>query len=122
MPKFEAGNPGKPKGAISKSKLFREKLEEVGLDLIDEIDKLLKSDELHPSQRARILCELMQYEFPKRKDLEISASIENTQANVQILLPSNGRELRLEALESGESAPLTKLPSYTAGLASGDKQ
>lgn len=60
---------GRQKGTLNKRTLnFADDLEHHGLDLLEEITKLLP--ELSPDKRAGILLGLMCYQYPKRKQID----------------------------------------------------
>lgn len=49
------------------------RLEELGVDPLEGIAKLLKAPKTPPELRARLLCELLAYLYPKRKAVEFFA-------------------------------------------------
>lgn len=92
MGKFQVGNPGKPKGAVSKRLDVREMLESKGINVFDEILALLPK--LNPSMRVRTLLEIAKFGYPTLKSSEIQASVEtHSEPKVRILIPANGTEL-----------------------------
>ena len=71
---------GRKKGTPNKKTIcFEEALKKNKIDIIEQIGQLLP--QLSVDRRADILLNLMSYQFPKRKALEVSSEIS---ANVQI--------------------------------------
>lgn len=94
MPKhrFTGPGPGRPKGSRNKTTMLRERLEEMGWDLLEEIREDLPK--LRPADRVKIKAELMKYVYPKLESSEINANVEtNAAPKVMIVMPSNGREI-----------------------------
>ena len=75
MPKFEKGNPGKPKGAKNKSTLqIRDRIQTLFDDNFETIQDDLES--LEPRDRLKFLTDLMPYLMPKLQSTTYSQKID----------------------------------------------
>lgn len=75
MPKFETGNPGKPKGAKNKSTgQIRERIQSLFDDNFDKIQEDLES--LEAKDRLKFLTDLMPYLMPKLQSTTYSQKID----------------------------------------------
>jgi len=87
--KGKSGNPkGRPKGAVSaKTLIVEEKLKAVGCDPIKEMAKLAMDKKVAESVRAKLLADLANYVYPKRRAVEMDVP-EETLETVQEFLDS----------------------------------
>ena len=85
--KGKSGNPkGRPKGAVSaKTLIVEEKLAAVGCDPIEEMAKLAMDKKVAESVRAKLLSELANYVYPKRKAVEMDVPEESAQTVQEFL-------------------------------------
>jgi len=75
MPKFEKGNPGKPKGAKNKStQLMRDRIQSLFDDNFEKIQEDLES--LEAKDRLKFLTDLIPYLMPKLQSTTHSQSID----------------------------------------------
>lgn len=75
MPKFENGNPGKPKGAKNKStSLMRDRIQALFEDNFDKIQEDLES--LEAKDRLKFLTDLMPYLMPKLQSTTYSQKLD----------------------------------------------
>ena len=75
MPKFETGNPGKPKGAKNKSTLqIRDRIQTLFDDNFETIQEDLES--LEAKDRLKFMTDLMPYLMPKLQSTTYSQKID----------------------------------------------
>ena len=75
MPKFEKGNPGKPKGAKNKStSLMRDRIQSLFDDNFEKIQEDLEA--LEAKDRLKFLTDLMPYLMPKLQSTSYSQKID----------------------------------------------
>lgn len=85
------GSKGRPPGRQrSARKTVEEILDELGVDPIKEMIKLMP--ELRPKEQARVYETLSKFVYAQKREIDVQGSIEH-KAQVKILLPSNGYEL-----------------------------
>lgn len=73
---------GRKKGSLNKSSLkISEKLDELGINLVDEIFKSIP--EITAEARINVYLKLLEYVYPKNRSKEVTSKVENTiQINV----------------------------------------
>ncbi len=81
---------GRIKGMPNKRTLiFQEALDYLGVDILARLAELLPT--LEPAKRADVLLQLMAYQYPKRKAVEVTSSTQASLPVLHIWLPDNGR-------------------------------
>lgn len=103
MARFQPGQDkpqksGRKKGVPNrKTALLQKSLDELGHELPTRILELLP--ELSTEKQVDVYLELMQYIFPKRKALEHQDSRRESNSQVVLILPKNGREAVIEPIK-----------------------
>ena len=102
---------GRKPGSKTKFKLDLAKiLEENRIDPAQIIINTL--DELEPKDRVNTCLKLMEFFIPKLRAVEHSGEVNTNAPVVQILLPSNGREIQaIDVTEDKPSLPPAKIIS-----------
>lgn len=83
---------GRQKGTPNKTTLIlKDILDDLQINVPKQLAELLPK--LKPEKQADVLCELLQYIYPKRKAIELSGKDGEDLAGVQIVIkmPDNGR-------------------------------
>lgn len=111
---------GRVKGQSAKiRKTVREICEAANVDVVGEL--LALRHELEPKDKAKVLQILLPYLYPSLRSSEVSGTVEHvvSRPQVQIILPSNGRELnavQVSALASSNVTPDNALVTSTQAI------
>jgi hypothetical protein len=109
VPKKRPGQPpgvpktgGRKAGTPNRRTLeMASRLADLGVDPLDGIAKLLRAPKTAPELRARLLCELLAYLYPKRKAIEF---VTDSESDGSFTL----EELMISYRQATQAAPVTR--------------